>query len=96
MQPQRMNKGKISILYADARRMRENTQTNRAKRGFRSRNVGKTITNCFSVGNLYFQLIFTQERNNTLFLVLVLFGVGCLLVQQKPHMVHLSYLDIVA
>ena len=30
-----------------------------------------------------FQLIFTQERNNTLFLVLALYGVGWPLVQQK-------------
>ena len=42
-----------------------------------------------------FQLIFTQERNNTLFLVLVLLGVGCLLVQQKPPCQHV-YKTIIA
>ena len=49
----RESKTKITILNADARRVRKNAQTNRAKRGFRSRNVGKTITNFFSHGNLY-------------------------------------------
>ena len=33
----------------------------------------------------HFQLIFTQERNNSLFLVLVLFGLGCLLVKNAKR-----------
>ena len=44
----RESEAKITYLYTDAPRVPKNTQTNRAKRGFRSRNVGKTITNCFS------------------------------------------------